>query len=61
MGHGPVAVQAHGGEGEDGGVHGEQVQAQEEATAGLPERPVGRQAVVHDEGSREEVEEVSQG
>lgn len=41
-------------------MQGDQVQAEEEATAQLPKRPVSRQAVVHDEGSREEVEEVRQ-
>ena len=56
MGHSSVAVQTHGGEGEDGGVHGEEVEAQEEAAAQLTEGPTGRQAVVHDEGSGEKIE-----
>lgn len=59
MCHRPVAVQAHGGEGEDGGVHGEEVQAQEEAAARLPKGPAGRQTVIHDEGSGEKVEQIS--
>lgn len=58
MGHSPVAVQTHGGEREDGGVHGEEVQAQEEAAAGLSEGPARSQAVVHDEGSGEKVEQI---
>lgn len=57
--HSPVAVQTHGSESEDGGVHGEEVQAQEEAAPELTEGPAGRQAVVHDEGSGEKVEQVS--
>lgn len=60
MGHSPVAVQTHGGEGEDGGVHGEEVEAQEEAAAQLTEGPTGRQAVIHDEGSGEKIEQISQ-
>lgn len=58
MGHSPVAVQTHGGESEDGGVHGEEVQAQEETAARLTKGPAGRQAVVHDEGSGEKVEQI---
>lgn len=61
MGHSPVAVQTHGGESKDGGVHGEEVEAQEEAAAKLPKGPAGRQAVVHDEGSGEKVEQISEG
>ena len=60
MRHGSVAVQTHGCQGEDGGVHGQQVQAEEKAAAQLPESPAGRQAVVHDEGSGKQVEEVGQ-
>ena len=56
--HSPVAVQAHGGECKDGGVHGEEVQAQEEAAARLTKGPARRQAVVHDEGGGEKVEQV---
>lgn len=59
--HGPEAVQTHGSESEDGGVHSEEVQAQEEAAAELPKGPTGCQAVVHDEGSGEKVEQVSKG
>lgn len=59
MGHSPVAVQTHGGESEDGGVHGEEVQAQEEAAAQLTKGPVGRQTVIHNEGSGEKVEQIS--
>lgn len=60
MGHSPVAVQTHGGESEDGGVHGEEVEAQEDAAARLAKGPAGRQAVVHDEGSGEKVEQVGE-
>ena len=58
--HGPVAVQTHGRQGEDGGVHCQEVQAEEQAAAQLPKGPAGRKAVVHDEGRGEEVEEVGQ-
>jgi len=58
MGHSPVAIQTHGSESEDGGVHGEEVQAQEETAAQLAKGPAGRQAVVHDEGSGKEVEQI---
>lgn len=58
MGHCSVAVQTHGSESKDGGVHGEEVQAEEEAAAQLAEGPARRQAVVHYEGSSEKVEEV---
>lgn len=58
--HGPVAVQAHGSQSEDGGVHGEQVQAEKEAAAQLPKGPARSQAVVHNEGGSEKVEEVGQ-
>lgn len=60
MGYGTVTVEAHGCEGEDGGVHGEEVQAQEEAAAQLPEGPSRRQTVVHDERGGEQVEQVGQ-
>lgn len=59
MGHCPVAVQTHGGESEDGGVHGEEVQAQEEAAAQLTKGPARRQTVIHNEGSGEKVEQIS--
>lgn len=56
MSHSPETVQTHGSESEDGGMHGEEVQAQEEAAAQLTKGPTGRQAVVHNEGSGEEIE-----
>lgn len=59
MSYSPVAVQAHGSECEDGGVHGEEVQAQEEAAAQLTKSPARCQAVVHNEGSSEKVEQIS--
>lgn len=56
MSHSPEAVQTHGGESEDRGMHGEEVQAQEEAAAEFTKGPTGCQAVVHNEGSGEKVE-----
>lgn len=57
--HSPVAVQTHGGQSEDGGVHGEEVEAEKQTAAKLTEGPAGCQAVVDDEGSGEQVEQVS--
>lgn len=59
MGHSPVAVHAHGGEGEDGGVHGEEVEAQKKAAAQLTEGPARCQTVIHNEGGSEQVEQIS--
>lgn len=42
MGYSPVTVHAHGGEGKNGGMHGEEVQTQEEAATQLTEGPSGR-------------------
>lgn len=60
MGHCTVAVQTHGCEGEDGSVHREEVQAQEEAAAQFSKSPARRQAVVHNEGGGEKVEKVGE-
>lgn len=59
MGHSSVTVQTHGGESKDGGVHGEEIQAQQEAAAQLTKGPAGCQAVIHDEGNSEKVEQIS--
>lgn len=61
MRHSPVPIQTHGGEGEYRGVHGEKVQAQDEAAAKFPEGPSRGQAVVHDEGRGEKVEQIRKG
>lgn len=58
MGHSPVAVQTHGSESEDGGMHGEEVQAQEEAAAHLTKGPARCQTVIHNEWRGKKVEEV---
>lgn len=59
-GDGQVALGAHDGQGEDAGVHGEQVQAEQEAAAQLAEVPVLRHRRAHDEGDGAEVEQVGQ-
>lgn len=57
---GQVALRAHDGESEDAGVHGEKVQAQQDAAADVPEVPVLQEVGGHQEGDGGEVEEVRQ-
>lgn len=40
-------------------MHGEEVEAQEEAAAQLTEGPARCQAVIHNEGSSKQVEQIS--
>lgn len=60
MSHSPEAIQAHSGESENGGVHRQEVQAEEEAATQFTKGPARRQAVVHDEWSGEKVEQISE-
>ena len=58
FGDGQVALRAHDREGEDAGVHGEQVQAEQDAAANIAEVPVLQEVSGHHERDGGEVEQV---
>lgn len=58
LGDGQVALRAHDSEGEDAGVHGEQVQAEQDAAANIAEVPVLQEVGGHHERDGGEVEQV---
>lgn len=60
-GHRPVPLQAHGGQKEDAGMHGEEVQAEQKPAAHIPEEPVVGEVGADHERDGGEVQEVSQG
>lgn len=61
FGDGQVALRAHDSEGEDAGVHGEQVQAEKDAASNIAEVPVLQEIGGHHERDGGEVEQVRHG
>lgn len=59
--HGKVAFSAHDGQGEDAGVHGEEVHADQNPTARLTKVPSLQEVGADHEGDGEQVEQVRQG
>lgn len=58
--HSKVALCAHDCKGEDAGVHGEEVQTEQDATANVPKVPFLDEVGPNNEGDGEKVEEVCQ-
>lgn len=60
-GNGQVALSAHDGQDEDAGVHGEEVEAEEDPAAQVSEVPIPHEVGAHHERDGGQVEEVGQG